>query len=272
MFKTEEGFSTPVALIVIFSLCLLVISVVMLVYTNEKKIDSYKRQIVAEKKAEKLLQDIGKEIQSLKEDENDSPDAIAKEKLLAKYKEENVTVSDVSTGINQEFLKDEILESESVIQYLAADDAQLSDYGWINPKYAEQSIVNQVETDFGESAPFPIINDFPLYNIFEMTTDFLTTILSFNNITEPEDKAEKIKNLLPENINIEKLCEILGVQKNHPVFDFLGTKTIFWKVTFETEEYKTSAVFAAVPQKDDKKKIDKYVLVEHKFSYKGGKL
>lgn len=272
MYRNEKGFSTPIALTVIFSLCLLVLSVILLVYTNEKKINSYKKQIIAEKNAEKLLQDIGEEIQFFKEEENDNPGAIAAEKLLAKYSQNNISLADVSTGINKEFLKDEILESNALVQYLATDDAQLSEYGWINPKYAGQSKIEQINNDFGNNVPFPIINEFPAYNLFEMKTDFLSAILAFNKINEPEDKAEKIKNLLPETVNIEKLCEILGVQKSHPVFDFLGTKTVFWKVSFETEECNTNAVFAAVPQKDDRKKIEKYVLVERHIAYKGGML
>ena len=272
MFSSEKGFSTPIALIVIFSLCLMTLSVIILVYTNEKKLNSYKRKIVAEKKAENLLLDISEKIQLIKDEKNDFPGAASIEYLLAKYRQNNLILTDVSTGINKEFLKDEILESRALSQYLSTEDAQLSEYGWINPKYADNTKIEQIENDFGDNSFFPVINEFPAYNLFAMNIDFLTAILSFHKISEAEDKAEKIKNLTPENLSDEKLCEILGVQRNHSVFDFLGTKTVFWNVSFETEDCMANAVFAAIPQKNDKKEIEKYVLVERHISYKGGEL
>ena len=270
MFRNEKGFSTPIALIVIFSLCLMTVSVILLVYTNEKKINSYKRQILAQKKAEKLLQSISKEIQLLKEEENDSLDSNSIQNILLKYKQNNISLTDVSTGINKEFLNNEILENNDVMQYLFTNDAQISDYGWINPRYAEHSKIEQIEKDFGDTSPYPIFNEFPAYNLFEMKTDFLATIISLNKINEAEDKAEKIKNLYPEDLNIEKLSEVLGVQRNHAIFDFLGTKTVFWNVSFETDECKANAIFAILPQKDEQRKIEEYILVEHHITYKGG--
>ncbi len=272
MFRSEDGFSTPIAMIVIFSLCLMTLSVIILVYTNEKKLNSYKRRIIAEKKAESLLLDISEKIQLLKDDENDFPGSASIEYFLSKYKQNNLILTDVSTGVNKEFLKAEILESSALKQYLSTEYAQLSEYGWINPKFADDTKIKQIENDFGNNSFFPVINEFPAYNLFEMNIDFLSAILSFNKISDPENKAEKVKTLSPENLNIDKLCEILGVQKNHSVFDLLGTKTVFWKVNFETEECITEAVFAVIPQKNDKKKIEKYVLVERHISYKGGQL
>ena len=67
-----------------------------------------------------------------------------------------------------------------------------------------------------------------------------------------------------------KMAELLGVGTSDPILDLIGTKTVFWKVGFETERSKVSAVFAAVPEKESQKKIEKYILVKKEIISKGG--
>ena len=149
-------------------------------------------------------------------------------------------------------------------------DSVETNYGWINPKYADEDLIKSIKNDFNSEDIFPIINQLPFYNVFEMSNDFLLAVLKFNNIQKPEEKTQAIQNALQQNLDIKKIREILSVPASHHVFDFIGTKTIFWKATFETDECKVCAVYAAVPDESNQSKIQKYILVEQHIEFKGG--
>ena len=42
----------------------------------------------------------------------------------------------------------------------------------------------------------------------------------------------------------------------------MGTKTAFFEFSFEKDGYEVKAVFAAVPDVNDKKKISRYMLID----------
>ena len=97
-------------------------------------------------------------------------------------------------------------------------------------------------------------------------------VLGYFKIKNGEQKLEQIREKLNGETSSKELAEILGISESHAVFDLIGFKTLFWKISFETDKCVCSAVFAAVPQKDNQKKIDRYILVEKDIVHKGGSL
>lgn len=272
MKNKESGFSTAFALTVIFSLCVITLSFAMIVNASEKKISAYKKALDTRKKANSILFRIEEKLQGLKEYPSDI-DECQILSLISVECDYEITVKDVSTGINKNFVSSEILEADTVRKYLALnEEAALTEYGWINPRFTDKSILDEISLDFENINAFPLINNMPPLNIHFMTDDFIMAVLEYFKIKNREQKLERIREKLNGETSSKELAEILGISESHAVFDLIGFKTVFWKINFETDKYGCSAVFAAVPQKDNQKKIDRYILVEKDIAYKGGGL
>ena len=71
MKNDESGFSTPLALTVIFSLCVITLSFCMIVATNEKKINSFEKLYESRKDINLIIDRIEKNIQGLRDYSND---------------------------------------------------------------------------------------------------------------------------------------------------------------------------------------------------------
>ena len=272
MKSKESGFSTAFALTVIFSLCVITLSFAMIVNANEKKICSYKKAFDARKNANKILFNIEEKLQELK----DYPSDIDECQILSLISMEcdyEITVKDVSTGINENFVSSEILEDESVRRYMTLnEEVALTEYGWINPRFADKTVLDEISLDFENKNAFPLINNTPPLNIHFMTDDFIMAVLEYFKIKNGEHKIEQIREKLNCETSSKELAKILGISESHAFFDLIGFKTLFWKISFETDKCVCSAVFAAVPQKDNQKKIDRYILVEKDIVHKGGSL
>lgn len=268
----DTGFSTPLAITIIFSLCVITLSFCMIAATNERRIDSYRKALEERKKIDSVIFNIEEKIQSLK-DLNSDTDEHEISFLIASVCAYDFNVSDVSTGINKNFNSEDFLKNMAIDECITACGYKaFSEYGWINPKLADKTILEQTAKDFDGKGVFPLVNSLPPYNIHNMSVDFIKAILEFCGIKEAEKKAELIKEKISSDTTVKELSEILAVAENHPVFDLIGTKTVFWKVDFETEKANTCAVFAAVPERENQKKIEKYILVEKKISLKGDAL
>ncbi len=267
---SERGFSTPLALTVIFSLSITALAFSMLIAANEKRIKSYKTAVEEKKKIDCIIFDIEEKIQLLKDIPSDT-DEQEISFLISSVCDYNFKVFDVSTGINKNFCRKDFLTNKAIDEYITASgDKAFLEYGWINPKFSDKEVLEQISKDFCGKSTYPLVNNLPPLNIHNMSIDFLTAVFKFCKIKEAEKKAEKVKERLSFSTGIKELSEILAVEENHMVFDLTGTKTVFWKVEFETKKAKAYAVFAAVPQKENQKKIEKYILVEKKAVFKEG--
>ena len=105
-----------------------------------------------------------------------------------------------------------------------------------------------------------------------MSENFIKAVLELYGIKDSEKKAELVKEKISSDTTVKELSEILDVAESHDVFDIAGTKTAFWQVEFKTEIARVRAVFAAVPEKENSKKIEKYILAEKEIYFKGGAL
>lgn len=266
---SDKGFSTPLAIAVIFSLCVITLSFCMITAANERRLESYRKDFEERKKIDSVIFNIEEKIQSLKDLPSDADEQEVCF-LIAFACDYDFKVSDVSTGINRNFTAEAVLKNKVAGEYIAAaGDEAFVDYGWINPKFADKAVLEQALKDFDDKDTFPLVNSLPPLNIHNMSCDFIKATLEFCGIKEAQRKAELIEEKKSFSTTAKELSEILAVSESHPVFDLIGTKTVFWKIAFETERLKAYAVFAAVPEKENQKKIEKYILVEKKSSLKG---
>lgn len=272
MENKESGFSTAFALTVVFSLCLMILSFSMTVVSNEKKINSYKKAAEAKKETDLILFNIEKSLQELKDYDSDA-DIYQISSIISGACSYDYTVKDVSTGINKNFTSDEILEEDHIRSYILSDEEDvLTEYGWINPKIAGNLVLAGCIKEFENKNIFPLVNNLPPLNINFMSSGFIKTVLEYYKIKNSDEKSYLIGEKLNSDITVKEIAEIFEVSENHPIFDLIGFKTLFWKVSFETDRCSCDAVFAAVPQKENQKKIEKYILLEKNISYKGGSI
>lgn len=268
----DDGFSTLLAMTAIFSLCILALSFCLLTAANERRMDSYKKLIEERKRIDSAIFDMEEKIQMLKDSPSDSNEHEILY-LLSSACDFNLSISDVSTGINKNFISKEIIKNKAISDCIKINGEDIfAEYGWINPKVSNKAIVEQTSKDFEGKNTFPLVNTFPPLNIFNMSGNFIKAVLELCGIKNAEKKTELIKDNLNPDTTEKELAEILKIEENHPVFELLGTKTAFWKIDFETEKARACAVFAAVPEKENQRKIEKYILVEKKILFKGGAL
>lgn len=272
MKSDERGFSTPLALTVIFSLSIIIISYAMFVASGERKIISYQNFINEKKEVEKIIKEISKSIQYLKYENIDTDDSVVINQIKTDFNKYNLSIEDVSSFVNVNFLKKEIIESEPFTIYLNKYDCKTSDYGWINPKYADSEIIESIKKDFSKNDKLIFFNKFPFYNIFKMDSELLLAVFQYFKIDEPEEKIAKIYGLNDYDINKKEIAKILNVNENSGIFDFISTKTVFWKCTFETNFFNVQIVYGLIPDPVKEEEILEYRIIERKIMQKGGEL
>lgn len=272
MIKDESGFSTPLALTVIFSLCVITLSFSMIVASNEKKINSYRNLYERRKDINSIIDIIEKTLQRLRDYSNDI-DEYQIARLLLSECDYEFKIKDVSTGINKQFVDKKILENEYVKKYVTGNETvAFVDYGWINSKFSDKSIIYEIEKNYKDKNVFPLINNLPPLNIHAMNENLIRAVLASYKIKNIDRKTEGIREVITSEISIKDIAEILGISESHAFFDLVGLKTIFWQIEFETENCIAKTIFAAVPEKNNHKKIEKYILVKKDISHKGGVL
>jgi hypothetical protein len=271
MNKNDSGFSSPLAMTTIFSLSLIIISLAMLISTSEKRIKSYNKLINANSNAESLIREVGTQLQSFCNATCDYMDNDEIRFLQTLFPDNNLIISDVSTGINNDIINENLRNNPSLTTFLNlyGDEIQTS-YGWINPIIADIQFVETLKASYNTDDLFPLINTMPPLNIFYMSYEFIELILSFYGFTDAESKARTIKENITTDTQLSDIAAILGVPSNHRIFNLLGTKTAFWNIKMETDMCYINAVFAAVPEKENSRNVEKYILVEKMVSYKGG--
>ena len=272
MNSNEKGFSTPLALTVIFSLCIIALSFCMVTSATEKQINSYDKAVKNKKEADSIIFNIEEKMQSLKYLPSDI-NGYEISSLISSVCKYDFKVSDVSTGINKNFTDKAILNSDAFKEFIDSNTENIfTQFNWINPKFSDRTVLEQFSNDFKDNDTFPVINFLPPLNIFFMKHSFIKAVLDFYDIKDSEKKTEIIEENLNSETTIKEIAEILGININSRLFDLVGTKTVFWKVCFETESLEVYAVFAAIPEKDNQKKIEKYILVKKEITSKGGML
>lgn len=268
----REGFSTPAAMILIFSFCLIIMSLAFFSMSKQKKINTYKKIYIAKRNSENILESIVKDFQDIAKEKVDTYQSDKIQDILSKYIEYEIEIEDVSTKINEEFLANKFYNSKEIQDLLfICGEGIKTEYGWINSKISDSKKIEEIKRDFEEEKIFPIVNNLPLYNIYFMDENFIKTICSLTNISTNGNELHILLQKLNDTQNlltVDEISNILRISKSHLFFSFVGTKTTFWKISFSLQNCNTSAIIAAIP--DNESKISEYRLVEKNVQYLGG--
>lgn len=264
--NSNEGFATITALLFILSLSLILSALFMLVFSSSKKISAWEKEIAKEKEIDSFIDEFISDVQELKNDIADNEYSENRMKLIEKYKDYSLTLSDVSTGINKSILSKEILRDRNISRIA---EKHKSDYGWINPLYAKSEQIKSVLDDWDAKNTddvFPLFCKMPLYNIFEMSDDFILAILDYFKIPQSSDKLKTLKEAMRNtSFTREKLKKALLLSDTSPVLDFLGIKSVFYKAELKKDDFKIELIIAAVPYRYEKTRdVQEYMLISRK--------
>jgi hypothetical protein len=224
----------------------------------------------------------------------------ALENIRSGYGAYNLTIRDISSGCNLNFLPDSILSESSLSDFLFVggnaegflnfrryrgfiteisawkpflkEEAMGSVvcYGWLLTVHADSETGRMLAASFGRSGDqlFPLANDLPLVNVNTVDTALLAPLLSCRSWQIPgvSAKAAALKSRLEQGpVNEGELRTLLGLGESHEIFRYLGVRTTFWGLSFKNGHYRMDAVIAAVPERGSKT-IDHYILIEGKLS------
>jgi hypothetical protein len=222
------------------------------------------------------------------------------EYICSGYDVYTLTIKDVSSGCNLNFLPDADLADPAMANFLFipgkaeeflhfrqkngfVTDVSLWKnflkeealgsvvcYGWFSVIHADSETGRMLVNSFGSSGEelFPLMNELPLININTMDPELLIPLLSHRSwrIANVATKTAALKKRLEQGTITEKeLKTILGLEENHEVYRYLGVKTAFWALSFKKGRYRMDAVIAAIPERG-KRTIEHYILIEGKLS------
>ncbi|QQO10746.1 hypothetical protein [Breznakiella homolactica] len=253
--------------------------------------------------SEILLKNIVADMQELTGFEYDAADSAVLDDLRVRYSAYGLEITDVSSGYHLDFLSDGELADEKLSKFIfindtAADfidwrdlhglsvkkdqwksfvkeeawDACVS-YGWVPETQTDSFAYRFIVTSFNTTSYdrlFPLINDFPMMNVNMIDPEILVPLVTRGSfkIERAEHKMELLANRLREGpMGTADISSLLDVPVTHDIFDYLGTKTAFWRISFSAKKgLFTEAVAAAIPVRDGKRQeISEYKLVGRRF-------
>ncbi len=260
----ENGYYTPQAMILIFSLCTIIMSLNILLFCKQNKINAYKKLYKTKSEVNKIIEYL---IEDFNYIANSNVDCIHNEviqTIINKYSEHNISIEDVSTKINKDFLSSKIYEKQEIQELIFQYGSEIiTEYGWMNAHLSDEQIIKASREDFETDDIFPIVNNLPLYNVYFMNEDFLRAILSINKINEVEHKVQKLINEINDKskeVDIEMICKLLEISKDHALFNYIGTKTTFWKINMNIYKTDVKIILAGIPNRESK--ITYYKIIE----------
>lgn len=266
MEDTSPGFSSVYALTMILSLFLVVVALAGFFMVNLRTTERIEDVYRHERIAKAVLSDILEDMQAMKDIPSDCINNLDLLGIIKKYESYSLEVSDVSTGINEVFLSGEVLNSLDVdLLVEEAGKNFKSSYGWVNADYVERDFLSSLQEEHGLTDLFPLVNRFPLNNVNFMEEKHIEAVLNYFDVKAINDKKVKILQNQETGITEEMLLTILDCSKEDKILDFMGVKTSFWKIKMEIEGLSVMAIVAAIPKKEDQRKVSEYVLIEERI-------
>jgi hypothetical protein len=286
-----------------FFLASLVSGAVLFVTTVMTHNKRNKDEFYEKKQAETILDNIVGAMQELKKYPYDDPKNVFIENLRRKYDNYAFDIVDVSSGYHLDFLSDSDMTDDLLCEYLFINnsssdfirwrnanglsqttgrwrnfvkresfDACVS-YGWISTANIESFAFRTVGLFWGISDStrlFPLINDFPLMNVNMINPDIIRPLVMRADfkIEKPLEKFEMFRSKLQAGPVIDSdIASIINIPYTHPIFQYLGTKTAFWKISLEFPRAGfLEGIIAAIPLKNGKRQeIEEYRLIDRRF-------
>ena len=222
------------------------------------------------------------------------------ESIRSEYTAYSLTIKDISSGCNLNFLPDSDLSDSVMASFLFAEgnadefirfrryngfvtdifewqrflkEEALSAvvcYGWFSSLHNDAEIERMLSASYGRSGEelYPLMNDMPLINVNTMDTSIIAPLLSRRswNINGAATKAAALKSRLEHGpITQRELQTLLELAENHDVFRYLGVRTAFWSIFFHNGRYVMNAIIAAIPERGGKE-ILRYSIIEGRLS------
>jgi hypothetical protein len=303
--KQEEGAIEFGAVIILFFLSAILAGSALFIQTSMVYFTKNNLQQEEKSAADTLLKEIVTSLQPLRSFEYDNKDNPLLTSLKNKYANYGLEFHDVSSGYHLDFLTDRDLQDGKLKEFLFANGSPsdfiayrnsnglskdkngwrtfLKDtaweacvtYGWIHKSHIDSFAFATVcsshkTTDI--SALYPLVNEFPLINVNMIHPDIIIPLVlrqSFK-IEKPNEKAEAFKSrLLNGPVALSDISTYLEIPNDHALFAYLGTKTAFWRITFQLRQgMYVEAIVAAIPKKEGGiQEIANYRLIERVMKY-----
>jgi len=217
------------------------------------------------------------------------------ESIRNKYTRYKLTIQDISSGCNLNFLPDNVLSEPSLAKFLFKDentesfirfranrgfDTEKTAWipflkeevlsavvccGWFSTLHKDSETAQKLAASHGS---LKLMNDMPLINVNTMDPALAAPFLSFRSwrISGAAAKAEALKKRLEQGpISDTELRTVLALKENHEIFQYLGVRTSFWALSFGNGRYRMDAIIAAVPERGGKT-VAFYTLIEGRLS------
>ena len=265
-----------------------------------KNFDRSRSDFSEREKMKELLDAIVHSFENLLSADADYEENSLLESIRSMYAAYNLTVKDISSGCNLNFLPDDVLTDPAISGFLFtggnADDflrfrryrgfvTEISEWqrflkeealtavvcnGWFSTLHGDSDTGRMLAASYGRSGEelYPLINDFPLVNVNIMDPSLIIPMISLRswNINGAAAKAAALKNRLQSGpITEGDLRSLLGLAENHEIYKYLGVRTTFWKLSFKNGRYRMDAVIAAIPEQSTRT-ILHYSLIEGRLS------
>jgi hypothetical protein len=244
-------------------------------YVDRDKADFREREGMGD-----LLDGMVRRFEELAAEESDGRDHPVLEEIRSDYAAYGLSIKDISSGLNLNFLPDADLSDPAMAAFLFSGGnagAFLSRrkitgfeqsmegwktflteegfsaavcYGWFSTAHIGQETFVRLSSGREEGELFPLVNDLALINVNTADPSLFAPLLSRASwrIPQAARKAEAlVKRLEGGRVSAGELRSLLGLSGEHELFRYLGVKTAFWALRFEKGKYVMDAVVAAVP-------------------------
>jgi hypothetical protein len=222
------------------------------------------------------------------------------ERLRSDYAGQSLSIVDVSSGCNLNFLPEADLSDPALAAFLFASgsaepffafrkirgfvtDAEewtpflkeealrsVVSSGWFSAFHVDSETFAMLAASFGRgdaAGLYPLVNKMPLINVNTVDPALLKPLLSRSAWRVPNAgvKAAALTSRLERGpLTGLELRSILGLPESHRVFRYLGVKSAFWRIRFTSRRYRVAALIAAVPGKG-REAVERYQLVESRL-------
>jgi hypothetical protein len=299
----EEGAIEIGAVLLLFFLASLLSGVILFTAAGMTYFQRNKNNFTEKTNALDMLNAVVGDMQELKEYPYDDPENAVLGRLYLAYGGYSLEIKDVSSGYHLDFLSDKDIADKLIVEYLFVNNdasgfirqrdanglsrstekwrefvkeeafASCVSYGWIpagqTDSFAFRTVRASWGTDHAETL-FPLVNNFPVMNVNMAAPDMLKPLIMRNEfkIEKAPEKFEALKNkLLAGPVMDSDLSSIMQIPLSNSLFNYLGTKTAFWKISFVFPGTGlVEGIVAAIPQKDGKRQeIEEYRLIDWRF-------
>ncbi len=269
---SQDGYSSAGALAAVILLSLGIMGIAFFTGSLLKFTDTYRRHYKRQDAALEVLERLTEAMQELAGDECDNEQSRNRNDVLDAYSGYGLVLEDVSSGINGLFLAESVVSDPGVAGLIELKgDEVMSSYGWIPMNFRSLKISDAVQSSFGTSdaaALFPLVNRFPVLNLFYADADLIPALLNAVGVKDYERKAGVLDmRIHAGNLSDSEIASILGIEASDRILDLFGLKTSFWKASFSAGGCSVRAIYAAVPEDEASRTAVRYVLIEKELEF-----